>query len=538
MIKVVIADDEVKVCQLICNLVDWQSVDMEIVGVAYNGVEALELVETLQPDLVITDIRMPGYDGLEMIKRGKQIKEDIDFIIISGYSHFEYAQSAIKYGVSDYLLKPINKNELLDTLDKIRQKHRQKAKQLSNEEQLRIRLQSDINKLRSGFFTEILLRKSVKKENIDIDKLNEDYHFKFEPGYFQVFIVKVDCEYKDIYESGIKKLQEKIAKILRGLLKHECFDIEIYFQNSRVYCILNYGINNKKIIRKILKVCLDEILMQKNIFDRTEFTIGLGIAVEDIKQLSDSLKTAEWAIYQRLIDGTGKLLKSTEIHKTSENRDALMANLTKSMEKPLEVLNSKDVIAAIDSLKERVLNQSNISGQEIFYLVVDACKIYIMLFRKYQFNIDNAECFYNTFYLNADLCGSVSGLFAYLSKVISESMGIIIEDKKQADRKPICIAKQYIQQNYMKPITLKNVSSFVGFNDSYFCYLFKKESGKNFLEYLSEVRMNKAKELLKETNLCISNICEMVGYTDLKYFRKNFKRYTGLRPNEYRKLYA
>lgn len=537
MIKVVIADDEVKVCQLICNLIDWQSVDMEIVGIAYNGVEALELVEDLQPDLVITDIRMPGCDGLEMIRRGKQIKEDIDFIIISGYSHFEYAQSAIKYGVSDYLLKPINKRELLDTLDKIRQEHRQKAKQLSSEEQLRIQLQSDIDKLRSGFFTEILLRKGVKKGNICIDKLNKDYHFKFAPGYFQVFIVKVDCEYKDIYESGIKKLEEKIAKILREFLKQECFDIEICFQNSRVYCVLNYGINNKKIIRKKLKACLDEILVQKNIFDRTEFTIGLGIAVEDIKQLRDSLKTAEWATDQRLIEGTGKLLESGAIYK-SGNGDVLMANLTKNMEKALEVLNLKNVIAAIDSLKEQLINQPNISGQEIFHLVMDACNIYRILLRKHQLNIDDAERFYDTFSLNADLCSSASELFEYLSKVIGESMDIIIEDKKQADIKPICIAKQYIQQNYMKPITLKDVSSFVGFNDSYFSSLFKKESGKNFLEYLSEVRMDKAKELLKETDLCIANICEMVGYTDLKYFRKSFKKYTGLRPNEYRKLYA
>ena len=99
MIKVVIADDEVKVCQLICGLIDWKSVDMEIVGVAHNGIEALELIKNLQPDLMITDIRMPGYDGLELINLGKQMKKDIDFIIISGYSHFEYAQSAIKYGV-------------------------------------------------------------------------------------------------------------------------------------------------------------------------------------------------------------------------------------------------------------------------------------------------------------------------------------------------------------------------------------------------------------------------------------------------------
>ncbi len=120
MIKVVIADDEENVCQLIRGLIDWKSLDMEIVGVAHNGVEALELIKTLSPDLMITDIRMPGYDGLEMIQRAKMIKDNLDFIIISGYRHFEYAQNAIKYGVSDYLLKPIKKEDFLIALNKMR----------------------------------------------------------------------------------------------------------------------------------------------------------------------------------------------------------------------------------------------------------------------------------------------------------------------------------------------------------------------------------------------------------------------------------
>ena len=144
MIKVVVADDEVKVCQLICNLVDWSTFDMEIVAVAHNGEEALEMVRQHEPDLLVTDIRMPGCDGLEMIARAKQLREDLDFVIISGYRHFEYAQSAIKYGVSDYLLKPIQKEELCSTLEKMRRRYQMRTEQLSNEERLRMRLQSDI----------------------------------------------------------------------------------------------------------------------------------------------------------------------------------------------------------------------------------------------------------------------------------------------------------------------------------------------------------------------------------------------------------
>ena len=105
MEKVLIVDDEPKVCQLICELIDWKAFDMEIAGTAHDGFNALNLVIELEPDIIITDIRMPGYDGLELINRIKESGSDAEIIIISGYSHFEYAQRAIKYGIEEYLLK-------------------------------------------------------------------------------------------------------------------------------------------------------------------------------------------------------------------------------------------------------------------------------------------------------------------------------------------------------------------------------------------------------------------------------------------------
>lgn len=538
MIRIVIADDEVKVCQLICGLIDWKSLDMEIVGVAHNGIEALEMIETLQPDLMITDIRMPGYDGLELINRGKQARRDIDFIIISGYSHFEYAQTAVKFGVSDYVLKPIKKNELLDALNKIHEKHRQKAEQLSSEEQLKIRLKNDIDKLRSGFFTAVLLQKSVNKEGIDIDKVNAEYHFSFKHGLFQIFIVKVDCEYEDLYKSSIKILMDKVSQILRVLLKPQCYDMEICFQDSRAYCIVNYSDSNRKIFRKQLKTCLDEFLVQKSVFEKVEFTIGLGTVEDDICRLKNSFGLAEAAVGQRLAEGTGKIIEYVPVNYSSIGDDSLLSQLTKSMEAALETLDSEGVISPIEWLKGEVLKKQNISGQAILNLAIDACSIYLMLLRKHQLSIENTEEFFASFSLHADLYSTVEHLFTYLSKVIGDSISDVIEQKKQSDTKPIRTAKQYIQQNYMNPISLKEVSSIVGFNDTYFSTMFKKESGVNFLEYLSEVRMNKAKELLKETNLSIASICQNVGYNDLKHFTKSFKKYTGLKPNEFRKIYA
>jgi two-component system response regulator YesN len=117
--KVLIADDEEKICQLIKNLVNWEELDMDVIACVNDGIAALDIIEHDKPDLVITDIRMPGYDGLELIKRTKTISPETEFIIISGYRHFEYAQNAIRYGVKNYLLKPVKKIELNEELEKI-----------------------------------------------------------------------------------------------------------------------------------------------------------------------------------------------------------------------------------------------------------------------------------------------------------------------------------------------------------------------------------------------------------------------------------
>ena len=122
MLKVIIADDERLICRLVQALGDWEALDMEVAGLAENGLEALELIERERPDILITDIRMPGCDGLELIRRAKELRPELEIVIISGYAHFEYAQTAIRYGVGNYLLKPIKKDELMETLRKMKER--------------------------------------------------------------------------------------------------------------------------------------------------------------------------------------------------------------------------------------------------------------------------------------------------------------------------------------------------------------------------------------------------------------------------------
>ena len=143
MIGVLIADDEKNICLMIQKMIHWEDYGMEVIGIVHNGIEAMQMIETQRPQLVISDIRMPGYDGLALVKRTRELNLETDFIIISGYKQFEYAHTAINLGVENYLLKPIDQGELQKVLKKIAGKHKVTMEKAKTEELLKAQAYSN-----------------------------------------------------------------------------------------------------------------------------------------------------------------------------------------------------------------------------------------------------------------------------------------------------------------------------------------------------------------------------------------------------------
>ena len=533
MIKVLIADDEAKVCQLICNLVDWASFDMQIVGTAANGLEALEKVRSLAPDLMITDIRMPGCDGLELIARAKAENDALEFVIISGYRHFEYAQTAIKSGVGDYLLKPIKKAELSATLEKMRARHLRRTEQISTEERLRLRLQSDIDKLRSGLFADLLSETPVPHT---LGELNQDYHYEMRPGLFAAFLIKLDCEFSAFSSGALSLLEEKTSALFREAAGPFCYDTEICFQGSRAYGVLNFAPDQREELRRALKNALGELSMQNSFLAGATVTIGLGETVDSPEQIAVSLESAGRAVAERLVAGCGQLLTAPAPKEDSLRLRAQLGELERALDAGLEVLDQPAVLAALAQFSDDLL-AAELSGEAVLLGAEQAYALYLRRLDRLGFHLPEILT-EEQFSSRADLCGSAAGLFRLLRETVAVSLEAVAAERRAADTRPIRAAKQYIQEHFAQPLTLEEVSGIAGFNPSYFSSLFKKECGQNFIEYLAEVRIAKAKELLRDSNLSVAEICEAVGYLDLKYFTKTFKKATGIKPGEFRKLYS
>lgn len=539
MMKVIIADDESRVCQLICSLVNWKQFDMEIVGVAHDGFQVLDAIRAHSPDLVITDIRMPGMDGLQTISQAKGSHPNTDFIIISGYRDFEYAQNAIKYGVSDYLLKPVKKEELSGTLEKMRQRWRQRTEQLTTEEKLKFRLQSDIERLRGELFRD-MLRQDGPAPGMEMEAVNEAYHFQFRPGLFQAFVVKMDFSSpEDCSELSTDILKDKVSKIMCGLLGAECFEMALCFQRSVVYGILNYEEAGAPRIRRQLSACIDELLVLRSIFEQVGFTIGLGGAVPDIRQAGASMHGAVAAAAQRLVDRIPNRRMFEEVPERALDSEKLLLTYKNSVGAALELLDAQAAGAAVDWLRDAALKQPGAGGHEVYSLVLEAHELFVTLLGLMQDGaaLDTRQLS-AAFQNNAELLSSAEELFLSLRNEVTHLLAVQLEERRQTETRPIRNAKQYIRERYMYPLTLEEVSGVVGFNASYFSTLFKKECGVTFLEYLSEARINKAKELLKDKDLGVAQICGMVGYIDLKHFNKTFEKYAGVKPAVFRKLYS
>lgn len=535
MLKVLIADDERKVCQLIENLIDWPALGMQVVAIAENGIEALEKIKEFQPDIAIIDIRMPGYDGLELVRLAKNHISKCEFVIISGYRHFEYAQTAIHHGVGAYLLKPIRKDELTETLIKLGERCREHTEKLSYEEKMKRTMKNDKENLRQTFLNYIIYRNERDKRKSSLETINQEYHYTLLPGLFCIGIIKFDGNLLNQI-NDLHILTDKVRTSLERLLTECTYDYEMTEKDSTLYVFLNYSEGQKHQVRKQMKLVLDEVRIQTDVLDDCTVTMSLGKACREIGDLDLSLRHARVLIEERLIAGTGKLLEGEIPERKSFSESDLFAEFNNNMSQALESLDVFLVRETLMQLKRNMIAAKGVTGHEILQMTKEVCNLYLFFMKNYRLWIE--DDFLENYNKRADNCASAEELFNYLIRVITTSYDEAAKQKRQDQNRPIRVVKQYIGEHYAESLTLEQVSAVAGLSPAYLSTVFKKDTGMTFLEYLSKVRMDMAKHLLKNTSYTVADICEKVGYSDVRYFTKSFKKYSGLKPNEYRKLYS
>lgn len=550
ILKVVIADDEVRICQLIQALIDWDSLGMKVVGIAHNGEEACEMVQQTQPDILITDIRMPGCSGLELVKKVKELNSTLEVIIISGYAHFEYAQQAISYGVGYYLLKPVNKGELTATLQKLQKKIGERKESELNHQELVNKAKRDDDHLRANLIDRLLDQPDMP---VSQETLVSIYHLKARQGVYQAFCVKVDygrditsgvrtnrrtsVGISDSTERGISStssevLMEKVREALERNLKSDSRELILLIRDDYCYGILNYPDSEKESIRRSMKSSLTQMEIQKNMFQHVSFSMAVGTAYKEAEHLADSMQEARKLIQERLVKGDGRVLD--RMGEPSELQESeLLKKYLREITHAVEISSTQNAAEAVDALQDAVNKAREIRGCEIFELVYAAADIFAASIR-----IPERTATVEEFRKQCDKCGKIEEVFSCLGDFQQKYLQEQAERYENDTIRPVRKAKEYIQNHYSDPLTLEEVSEMVGLSTAYFSALFKKTEGEGFAKYLINVRMEQAKLLLRESNLPVTEICRKVGYNDPKHFTHTFEKAAGVKPSTYRKLYG
>ncbi len=529
MLRVMIADDEERICKLITALVDWEALDMEIAGTAGNGPEAIRLAKELHPDILITDIRMPGCSGLDLIEEIKKSDPALEIVIISGYAHFEYAQTAIKFGVGDYLLKPVNQEELNATLRKFKERILARQAMARQGGRLFQKSEKDLRRLRAGLIDRLI---SGKGEALSLSVLREAYYLSVEPGIFQAVWLKLDGPRTAFTEAGLQTIMEKADSILESSLRPKCAEIVFGRAGSSCVGFLNYRPGRKEEVRKGLKDCLNQLRSQQALYGPAQFSLAVGRAAAVPEELKLSVYEASVIIKERLVKGSGRILDRMPGH-SALHEQKLLDKYLRNITHAVEVISLEEAKAALLELSGAVKAMREARGYEVLELIHSCASLFFS-----RLELTGRTELLREFDEQCEWCGSAEELFALLETLLETHLSALRKKHENDADRPIRQAKEYIQNHYRDPITLEEVSGHVGLNPAYFSVLFKKTEGEGFAKYLIHLRMEQAKVLLRETNEPVSAVCRRVGYNDVKHFTRTFEKDTGVKPATYRKLYG
>ena len=544
MLKTFLVEDEVVIREMIKKMIPWEQYGFELAGEAADGEMALPLILKSKPDLLITDIKMPFMDGLTLCRLVKKELPDIWIVILSGYDDFNYAKQAISIGVEDYLLKPITKNAFIERLEEIHNRYEHEKTQREYYEKFRLEMQ-EYEKNASRDFFETLVRADSDLAELyrRADKLNLD--IVAEAYNILIFTPDTSEGNYNSYEECSDWEAEVQDKINTYFLNHP---VAILFRHQVFsYAILVKG--QKDTIEKNTEECvkaIQDIMDQTE--ERTDWFIAVGKSADRLSMLGHSYRTAVRAnSFRYLYDGHILDYQSLEAQKEnpsdSRREDSVqLRNVNINALNPaiLQKFLSSGLAEEVDDF---IRDYFNAIGQEpmgslVFrnYVVLNV-RFSVLSFLK-KLGCDDSEISGQEMENIMDETGkTIEAAVAYCGKILKKAIALRDENAGDQNRSVLKLAVDFIDHNYMdEEISLNKAAHVANVSANHFSALFSQNMGQTFTEYLTDLRMSKAKELLRCTAMRSSEIAGEVGYKDAHYFSYLFKKTQGMTPSEYRKM--
>jgi two-component system response regulator YesN len=537
MVKAFLVDDEEWTRLSLREQVDWTSLGIEIIGEAKNGAIALEMIKREQPHIVISDIRMPVMDGISLMEKLHKEFPSILIIVISGYSEFEYARKALSFNAFDYLLKPIEEDELEQTLLRAVGKLQEEQNSREDMVKLKIKLNESGILAREKFLTSVITGHELSTK--DIKRGLDKYGLYFEWPSLIVWVLKaVNFDevaaryYKNDGELASYALynmaeelvgQEGSALLFRNYSKQDELIAITGFQPDEIVDILECITGKCQRVTELVGKWL-----------RFELYAGIGREIIDMKAAWESYQQAMQAIHSAAFLADRRIVHIDEIGDQS-NRYSFPADKEKRLLLCLENGHERQAFDLIDDFIREIGSGRTFHPQTIKHTVLELKVSINKLLKAHNGFLDDMLPETHLLSRTGEDMLTIAKLEEGLKDAVSIVIAYIAKTRKTGTKKTMDEIVDYVNRHYSEDINLNTVADQFYINPAYLSRIFKQETGTNFNDYISKIRIEAAARLLEYEHLKVGDISEMVGYESANYFMKKFKENFGCTPTEYRK---
>ncbi|MHA9739550.1 response regulator transcription factor [Robinsoniella peoriensis] len=531
--KVVVIDDKPLIRRSLIETIQWEVLGCEIAGEAENGLEAKEVIRKVKPHLIISDIKMPGLDGLSLTEFVKEFLPDSKVIIITGYQEFEYAKKAIQLGVCDLVLKPIDNGAMeviiqkaIDSIREQLQKEHYQRQLLEENDRYKMKIGRSLKALQSQFLMEVIKgRRSPDRMDAD-----ETVNLHLGERNFSVILARI--------RSSDQQVVRESANVAVKLMEHfkEACDmgfVDLMVDQDLVFIAFHRPGKSAREHRVQMKRCLyamnDRLLKEQG----SVCCFAVSRITNDVAKLEECYKNTVEILNQNYFTAEENILFQTSAALAVSPDTGYLLKELNQFYTDLEHMEDGERDQKVVVMVEKIVQETKGDEFRIKCMLSEIC---ITLLRHYSEKFHKDDLKKNTNKVMEEINGFVDIRDAreYLVDFIRE----IRKHLKEENRLTHPLAQgtmDYIRQNYKQNITLTQVADTLSVNSSYLSRLLKKETGENFVDLLAGFRIDIAKRLLDEPGSKVLDVCEKAGYSDYAYFYQVFKRVEKISPSEYKK---
>lgn len=550
MYNLILVDDEEDVREGLLEEIAWEEYGFQVIDKAENGREATELIEKHLPDVVVTDIQMPFMNGLDLAEWIRNHYPNTKIIILTGYDEFVYAQKAIKMQIDEYVLKPFSSKELVDILLKVKHKLDEEASEKDNLDNLMQHYRKSLPLLR-GMFLSSLVTKRVPIAEIQEKSLS--YELKLTANSYMVSIIRVDYNHSElqvieqpkalITQESMKDTKDRQLQLFAvlNITNEICqkYQIgEVFLHNDDVVLLLmDQEVATDKTGGRLLEV-LEEVRQNVEKYLKLTVTLGAGTITNSVEGVHHSYNEALQALDYRLILGNNRVIW---IHDVETSHDPLL-------HEPLhyDELKQQTLIRSIKVESAQEVGDSVavlFADLEMTQLTVKDCHVYVLeiltslMKVAKEFRLELDEIFGSNEYPFAEITkfNNLNEVKLWITGICIKLMNHISKGRQSNYNQLVEDAKAFIALHYHESdISINKVCKHLHISTGYFSSIFKKEVKMTFVNYLMQLRMDAAKDLLRSSDMKSFEIAEKVGFIDPNYFSFCFRKRLGISPKEYR----